>query len=91
MRGFRLAGVQGEVVETAAQAVAALERAVTQPGCGVVILTEKVAAGIRREVEAIRLQRERPLLVEIPGPEGPMAGRKTLRRFVQEAVGLRVN
>jgi hypothetical protein len=29
-------------------------------------------------------------VVEIPGPEGPIPGRKTLRQFVQEAVGVRI-
>ena len=31
-----------------------------------------------------------PLIAEIPGPDGPMEGRKTLREFVQEAVGISV-
>jgi hypothetical protein len=30
------------------------------------------------------------LIVEVPGPDGPMPGRKTLRQFVQEAVGIRI-
>jgi vacuolar-type H+-ATPase subunit F/Vma7 len=38
----------------------------------------------------IRLERDRLLIVEIPGPEGPLSGRKSLREFVQEAVGVSV-
>ena len=90
VRGFRLAGVSGQVVATAAQAAAALENACSQADCGIVILTETVAAGIHQQVETIRLERDRPLIVEIPGPEGPLPGRKSLRQFVQEAVGMRV-
>ncbi len=90
VRGFRLAGVAGQVVSTPAQAAAAVEQAVAQADCGIVILTESVAAGIRQQVDAIRLERERPLIVEIPGPEGPLPGRKSLRQLVQEAVGMRV-
>lgn len=89
-RGFRLAGVAGAMVETVAQARAALERAAAAPECGIVILTEQVAAGIRAEVDKFRLERARPLIVEIPGPAGPQAGRKSLRRFVQEAAGISV-
>ena len=91
VRGFRLAGIAGQVVTTVAQAAAAVEQAAAQADVGIIILTEKVAAGVRQQVEGIRWERVRPLIVEIPGPEGPLAGRKSLRQFVQEAVGIRVN
>ena len=90
VRGFRLAGITGQVVNTAEQAAAAVEAATAGTDPGIIILTEKVAAGIRRQVETIRLERDYPLIVEIPGPEGPLPGRKSLRQFVQEAVGIRV-
>lgn len=90
VRGFRLAGVAGEAVATAAEAGAAVERAAGRADLGMLILTDVVAAEIRPLVDEIRLERERPLIAEIPGPEGAMPGRKTLRQFVQEAVGIRV-
>ena len=88
VRGFRLAGVSGQIVNTPEEAAAALEAAAARPDCGIVALTEKVANSIRRQVEAVRLHRDRPLIVEIPGPEGPLPGGKSLRQFVQEAVGI---
>ena len=90
VRGFRLAGVGGCAVHTSAQAAAALEQATADPDCGIVVLTQQVAEGIRDKVAALRLERERPLIVEIPAPEGPLPGRKSLRQFVQEAVGIRL-
>ena len=90
MRGFRLAGIDGQVVTTAQEAAALVKQAAERSDCGIIILTETVAAGIRPQIEAIRLERDRPVIVEIPGPEGPLAGRKSLRQLVQEAVGLRV-
>ena len=90
VRGFRLAGIAGKVAGTAPQAAAALTEAADRADCGIIVLTQKVAAGIRDQVDAIRLARPRPLIVEIPGPEGPLAGRKSLRQFVQEAVGMRI-
>jgi V/A-type H+-transporting ATPase subunit F len=53
-------------------------------------VTHAVAADARTEVDAIRMRLATPLVVEIPGPEGPLPGRKTLRDFVQEAVGIRL-
>jgi len=90
VRGFRLAGIAGEVVATAEQAASAVGKAAAKSDCGIIVLTEKVAAGIRQQVEAIRLECDRPLVVEIPGPEGPLPGRKSLRQFLQEAVGFRI-
>ncbi|MBL7140258.1 MAG: V-type ATP synthase subunit F [Planctomycetes bacterium] len=90
VRGFRLAGVPGEAVDSAAEASDALARAARRPEVGIVILTDRVATDIRDEVEALRLGQSRPLVVEVPGPDGPMPGRKTLREFVQEAVGIRI-
>ena len=90
VRGFRLAGIAGHVVTNAEQAAGAVAGMAAQPDCGIIILTQEVAAGIRPQVDALRLERVRPLIVEIPGPKGPLAGRKNLRQFVQEAVGLHV-
>ena len=90
VRGFRLAGIDGRAVETADEAADALARAARRPNLGVVILTHAVAADIRDQVDALRAGQGTPLVVEVPGPEGPLPGRKTLREFVQEAVGIRI-
>ena len=90
VRGFRLAGIDGQAVSDAREAEAALKEAARRPGLGILIVTDVVAADVREQVDAIRMTEARPLIVEIPGPGGPMPGRKTLRRFVQEAVGIRI-
>ena len=91
VRGFRLAGIDGRVVSSEEEAEAALQYAVGQTGVGVVIITDAAATDIRPQVDAVRLEREQPLVVEVPGPTGPLAGRKTLRQLVQEAVGIRIS
>ncbi|MCX5813375.1 MAG: V-type ATP synthase subunit F [Proteobacteria bacterium] len=89
-RGFRLAGIGVQVAATVEEARIAIENITAHPDCGIIIITEKVAGWIRPQVEMIRLEREYPLIVEIPGPEGPLSGRKSLRELVQEAVGVSV-
>lgn len=91
VRGFHLAGLAGQAVSGSSQASSALQQALTLPGIGIVILTEQVAALLRDQVEAIRRERERPLIVEIPGPAGSVSGHKTLLQSVQEAVGIRID
>ncbi|MBP8626556.1 MAG: V-type ATP synthase subunit F [Syntrophorhabdaceae bacterium] len=88
--GFRLAGIESRAVETPEQAQKAISEALAEPNCGIVILNEQVAGWIRPQIDKIRMEVGRPLIVEIPGPEGPMEGRKSLREFVQEAVGISV-
>lgn len=90
VRGFRLAGIEGEAVSTAAEAEQAIRRAAANPGIGILIITDMVVADIRPLIDDIRVNRTRPLVTEIPGPDGPMPGRKTLQQLVQEAVGIRI-
>ena len=87
VRGFRLAGVPGRAVSSPREAAEALAWAMEQPDCGLLILTEEGCAGLGPQMEALRAERSRPIIVEIPGPAGPKAGRESLRQLVQRAVG----
>jgi V/A-type H+-transporting ATPase subunit F len=64
-RGFRLAGVEGRAVRDAAEAAAALSAAAGRADCGVIIMTAAAAALVRTQVDEIKLERPRPLIVEI--------------------------
>ena len=88
--GFRYVGVRGREVATAEEARVALAQAEADSTIGVVILTEAVAELIRPEVNRIRFGVPRPLVVEIPGREGPRAGKLSLLDLIREAVGIRV-
>lgn len=90
LRGFRLAGVDGRVVSTADEARQAVEDVLRLPDCGIIIITVSAADAIRDMVEKVRLEQDRPLIIEIPGPKGKPAESKGLRGFVQEAVGIRL-
>jgi len=89
VRGFRFAGVEGDVVSSDSEAAVAVQKAVAKNDCAILILTEAVANGIRSLVDSVRFERERPLIVEIPDrPEGL---RKNLTQLVQEAIGIRID
>lgn len=90
VRGFRLAGIDGQVVLSAEEASRALSGLVQQGGCGVLILTEKVSLAIAESVRRVRLRPGSPLLVEVAGPEGPQPGHRSLQQIAQEAVGIRI-
>ncbi len=90
LRGFRLAGVDGRAVATVEESRQAVEDALRMPDCGIIIITSPAADMARGIVDSIRLEQDRPLIIEIPGPKGKPAESKGLRGFVQEAVGIRL-
>jgi vacuolar-type H+-ATPase subunit F/Vma7 len=91
VRGFRLAGISGKTVTSATEAASAVKMAAARRDCGVVILTETIAHSIALLVDQIRFEQERPLILVVPGPGGPVEERKGLRALVQEAVGIRLD
>jgi vacuolar-type H+-ATPase subunit F/Vma7 len=89
VRGFRLAGVPGQAVSTLQETSEAVTLAYERPDCALLIVTEQVVASLGPQLATLRGERNRPLVVEIPGPGGPAsgAGRESLRRLVQSVVG----
>jgi V/A-type H+-transporting ATPase subunit F len=88
--GFALVGVRGEVVTTAEELNQALDTAMASEDLGVVLVTQDVADLARERVDMLRARSMRPLLVEIPGPEGPPSDRPDIREIIQRTVGVRV-
>jgi V/A-type H+-transporting ATPase subunit F len=87
--GFRCSGITGIAVNSRADALAGLKSA-RDSKAGVVILTQEVAAMMPAEVEALRFGGGLPMVVEIPGPRGPLAGRKSLSDIIRQAIGVKV-
>jgi V/A-type H+/Na+-transporting ATPase subunit F len=90
VRGFRLAGVDGQVVSSAEQAEQVLTALQADATCGIIILTQTIGQSLPEAVRRFRFAPRPPLLVEVPGPEGPQAGHRSLQQLMQEAVGIRI-
>lgn len=56
----------------------------------VLIITEEVAVMLEEEVLQWQMSGNYPLIVEIPGIQGHMTGKKTLTESIREAIGIRV-
>ncbi|PID58648.1 hypothetical protein CSB45_03640 [candidate division KSB3 bacterium] len=87
--GFSLAGVQGVIVSTQEEIRTAFERATRRDDVGIVVLTERIAQHIREAVDNWVIGGGRPLIVEIPDHQGPMADRRTPHEFVKSAIGVK--
>lgn len=96
---FNLTGVKGTIAETRAEVLDAFNRVTGKGGANnlpadeipkVLILTEQAASQI--EDEEIKWQKtgKFPLIVEVPGLNGHVPGKKTLFDAIKEAIGVEV-
>jgi len=88
--GFAYAGVPGATVETAEETRRAFDQVLEARRAKILIITESAADLIREAVDRVRFEAQMPVVVEIPGPEGPKPDRRTLLELIREAVGIRV-
>ncbi len=89
VQGFRYAGLRGMAVTDPAEAAAELDRLADSKAELIVITTEQIANAIREKLNNVRFYKELPLVVEIPGPEGPSKESPPLLKMIHEAVGIK--
>ncbi len=58
--------------------------------CRVLILSEEVSDSLGEDLANWQLSGQYPLVVEIPGLMGRVAGRKTLVDAIRDAIGIRI-
>ncbi len=96
---FKLIGVEGTVAETRSSVLDAFNRVTGKGGIinvptselpQVLILTEEAASQIEEEEIQWQKKGKFPLIVEIPGLNGHLEGRKSLSESIREAIGVEV-
>lgn len=98
LQGFSMVGIAGAAVSNREEALAAFKWIT---GCDnpstsnasdsrpkILILTETVADLLEEEVVAWQMEAAYPLIVEIPGLQGHIEGRRTLSDAIQGAIGI---
>ena len=85
--GMRLAGVDGVVVHERDELKQALEKVLSDPTVGIVLLTEKFG---QEFPDIIRLERKMPLLIEIPDRHGTGRQKDFITSYITEAIGLKL-
>lgn len=88
--GFKYAGIDGDVVESPQQARRVFSEVVKNESVGVIIITDQAAQTIGEEVDRVLYESRRPMVVQIPGPEGPSPTRRSLAELIREAVGVKI-
>lgn len=96
---FKLTGVDGAIAETRSEVLEAFNRVTGKGGAEklpsgeiprVLILTEEAASQIEEEEIEWQKTGKFPLIVEIPGLNGHLQGKKSLSDAIKEAIGVEV-
>ncbi|MCH5205731.1 MAG: V-type ATP synthase subunit F [Oscillospiraceae bacterium] len=88
--GMRIAGIEGQLIVDEKEAAPTLERISQNEEIAVVLITERLAELCREKVYDIKLNRMRPLIVEIPNRDGSGGGMGAISRYVEEAIGIKL-
>lgn len=88
--GYSLAGVRGQAASSAEEANQALDKALSAPDIGIILVTQDVARLIESRMDYLRLRSTIPLVVEIPGPEGVGPNQPSLSDVVLRAIGVKI-
>lgn len=88
--GMRMAGVDGVVVHTESEVKAALERVLSDPDIGILLINGALAKLATDSVNEIRTNRTRPLLVEIPDRHGNGRDENAISEYIRSAVGIKI-
>ena len=87
---FALAGASKTVVATD-DVEGQFHELVDTPEVGIIVITERIADKLMRNITKIKLQRELPIIIEIPDKQGKIAAREnSLDTLIRRAVGIGV-
>ena len=88
--GMRLAGIDGVVIHEAEEVRQELEKAVNDPEIGVILMTNKLINLCHELVYDLKLNRKRPLIVEVADRHGAGQLSEAITRYVKDAVGITI-
>lgn len=88
--GMRLAGVKGEVVDNEKKAEKLMDTLLKNKDIGIILITEKAAAGIRGKIDELKQRLPYPLIIEIPDRHGSKKGEDYITGYVRESIGIKI-
>jgi len=87
--GFSLVGVPGRVPSSGEELMELLRERYDDPGMALILVEEGLAEQARPLLDELLARRGFPLIVEIPGREGPLP-RRGIKEFIAGAIGVRL-
>ncbi len=86
--GFGMVGVEGTTADSKSEIYNAFTQIIEENIYGIILITERCAEKIRREVNRYILTEQFPLIMEIPDRNGPIPGKPDLKTIVDKSNGI---
>ncbi|MBQ8509780.1 MAG: V-type ATP synthase subunit F [Clostridia bacterium] len=87
--GLKLAGVDGVVVHTEEEVIAAVERVLTDPSVGIILITEKLRTLADSYISGKMSKLREPLFLAIPDRHGA-SSQSGMSEFIRTSIGLKL-
>ncbi len=88
--GMRLAGIDGVIAHTAEQVRYHIGRACADESVAILLITEQLVPKCPELIYDIKLNRRKPLIVEIPDRHGSGRSSDSILNYVRDAIGVKV-
>lgn len=87
--GFALLGIPGSTPRGPEELQGLLRESYEDPEMALILIEEGLAKEVRPLLEGLLARRDFPLIVEIPGKEGPLE-RRSIKEYIAGAIGIRL-
>ena len=88
--GMRFAGIEGVVVHQEDEVRSELEKAMNRDDIAVILITETLVSLCPDLIYDLKLNRKQPLIVEIPDRHGNGRTKDSITKYVQNAIGVKL-
>ena len=88
--GMRFAGIPGVVVHEEEEVRRELAQAMAREDVAVILITEKLVSLCPDMVYDLKLNRKKPLIVEIPDRHGNGRTKDSITKYVRDAIGVKL-
>lgn len=88
--GFKLAGVPGKLARNEKEARESFQLVSADSEVKIIIVNEKIAEKIRKELDEHSKKNEIPLIIEVPDKDGPFKNRPELKELLKASVGIKI-
>lgn len=88
--GMRMAGIKGVVVHEDTEVKQALSEAMAMEDVAVILMTERLVKLCPELIYDLKLNRQKPLIVEIPDRHGNGRTKNSITKYVREAIGVKI-
>ena len=87
---FRLAGIQGSIVDTAQQVREKIQQFLTEDSVGIVLVTSSCAALMGEDFKPFLQRRKPPLVLRIPDRYRREGDAAEIKEYLQRSLGIRL-